>query len=185
VAHGVLSKPLDEQGGIQKWRPDEAVRASRHYLRSQGADPDRHDYIVIVHSDKREESIHVLWNRVRDDGKVHSCENALVAACLGRARWDQYAGIDPSRISAPDGKKKPVREGFKKIRDDSLCAIYKSLDGKEVETVPLIGRKHAENLGKEGIPHAGKTGGTWTPKECYRTKEELKEIFFHCLCETK
>lgn len=185
VAHGVLSKPLDESGGIQKWRPDEAARAGRHYLRSQGADPDRHDYIVVVHSDKHEEAIHVLWNRVRDDGKIHSCENAWVAAALGRARWDQHAGIDPARISVADLKEKPVREGFKKIRDDSLCAVYKSVNGKDVEVVPLIGKVHAENLAKEGLPDSGRTGGTWTPKPCYRKTEEIRQIMFHCLCEGK
>lgn len=185
IAHGVLSKPLGEQGGIQKWQLDEAVRAGRHYLRSQGADPDRHDYLVVIHSDYSEEAIHILWNRVRDDGKIHSCGNALVAACLGRARWDRYAGIDPARISAPDGKSKPVRDGFKKILDESLCTSYNSISGNDTEIVPLIGKVHAVNLAKEGAPNADSAAGTWTPKPCYRKPEEIGAIMFHCLCEVK
>jgi hypothetical protein len=185
VAHGVLSKPLNEDGGVQKWSLPEANRAARHYLRSQGADPSRHDYVVVVHSDKTEEAIHVLWNRVRDDGMIHRNDNAWVSSALGRARWDQYAGIDPARISVSDSKEKPIREGFKKIRDDSLCAEYFSVDSEKTETVPLIGREHAAALGSEGSPDDGQCAGTWTPKPCYRTKDEVRSIFYHCLNEAK
>lgn len=185
IAHGVLSKPLDENGGKQKWTPEEANRAGRHYLVGQGADPSRHDYVIIIHSDKDEESIHILWNRVRDDGKIHRNDNAWVSSALARARWDQHAGIDPARISVSDSKEKPIREGFKKIRDDSLCAVYFSTTSEEIETVPLIGREHAKALAAEGAPDEGSCAGTWTPKPGYRSKDEIRAIFFHCMNEAK
>ena len=187
LGHGVMSKPLRAgEGGIQLWRPDEAMRVARHYLRAQGADPDRHDIVVIIHRDKEEEAIHVLWNRVRDDGKLHICESSFVAAALGRARWDQYAGIDPARISAPDSKEKIVRDGFKAIRDDSLHAVYRDMHGDaQHETIPLIGRCHAAILATEGAPDAGSCAGTWTPKPAYRSEDDIRQILYHCFCEGK
>ena len=103
---GVLSKPNDGTVAVQRWTDQTAMRAARQYLVGQGADPDRHDVVVFVHSQqvqrkdgstKVEEAVHILWSRNRDDGLLHDNDHAFVSAAVARARYDVYAGIDPAR----------------------------------------------------------------------------------------
>lgn len=191
VGHGVLSKPNDGKAAVQAWRSDEAMRAARHYLVGIGADPDRHDVVVVLHQqvvqkgDKRkvEEAVHVLWSRRRDDGLIHDCEHQFVADAVGRARWDEAAGIDVSRLGAPEGKSKPVRDGFDALRKRRLCARYRSVDDADRadSVIPLQGPEHRARLALEGAPDPGSIAGTWTSKPCYRTVVDVRRIVHHLL----
>ena len=192
LGHGVLSKPNDGQHAVQKWTPASAMRAARHYLLSQGAQPDDHDVVVFLHSQlvkrgsqvvKIEEAVHVLWSRVRrSDGALHECPQAFIAAVVGRARWDNAAGIDPSRIGMADSPAKPVRDGVKALRGRKLEAVYRdSTSMRIIEHVPLLGRAHAARLGAEAAPDAGDIAGTWTPKPAYRSATDVWRIFAHCM----
>lgn len=192
LGHGVLSKPNDGQHAAQKWTPESAMRAARHYLVSQGAQPDEHDMAVFLHSQlvkrgskvvKIEEAVHVLWSRVRrSDGALHECQPAFIAAVVGRARWDNAAGIDPSRIGMTDSAAKPVRDGLKALRGRKLEAVYRDPSSMRIiEHVSLLGRAHAARLGAEAIPDAGDIAGTWTPKPAYRSAKDVWRIFAHCM----
>jgi hypothetical protein len=191
VAHGVLSKPNDGTKAVQVWTSDTAMRAARHYLVGQGADPDRHDAVVFVHSQvaqrrdgtiKVEEAVHVLWSRVRDDGALFQIDHAFVAAAVSRARYDVAAGIDPERIGMASTKSKPVRDGLKALKKRELAARYvESGSMRTLERVPLQGRDHAHRLGAEGHPEAGDIAGTWTPKPCYRGAVETRRILNHLM----
>lgn len=182
LGHTVFSKPLDENGGIQKWQPEEATRAARHWMVGVGIDPDRHDWVLVHHQSKKEEALHLLFSRVRDDGMIHESPHAFVASLVARARWDNYAGIDPGRIAAPDGKSKGVRDGFKALDDHTMFAQYRDLSGETpTETIKIMGRDHALRLAAEGAPDENSCAGTWTPKPAYRNKNEVRQIFIHVL----
>jgi hypothetical protein len=110
IAHGVLAKPFNPKTGepVDPWTGQSATRAARHYLVGLGADPDRHDWVAVLHRQSKkggngewkvEEAIHVLWSRVRDDGALHHCAYSFVASALSRARWDSAAGLDVGRVS--------------------------------------------------------------------------------------
>lgn len=191
IAHGVLSKPNDGTVAVQRWTDQTAMRAARHYLVGQGADPDRHDVVVFVHSQqvrradgstKVEEAVHILWSRIRDDGLLHDNDHAFVAAAVARARYDVYAGIDPARIGMASTKSHPVRQGLKALKEKKLHARY--VDPRTmhtVEKVPLQGKEHAQRLGAEGHPEPGDIAGTWTPKPCYRTADMISRILNHLM----
>ena len=191
VAHGVLSKPNDGTRAVQHWTGDTAMRAARHYLVGQGADPDRHDAVVFVHSQvaqrgdgavKVEEAVHVLWSRVRDDGALFDIDHAFVAAAVSRARYDVAAGIDPQRIGMASGKSKPVRDGLTALKKRELGARYREPGSmRTLERIPLQGRDHAHRLGAEGHPEAGDIAGTWTPKPGYRGADETRRILSHLM----
>ncbi len=191
VAHGVLSKPNDGTKAAQLWTGDTAMRAARHYLVGQGADPDRHDAVVFIHSQvaprsdgtiKVEEAVHVLWSRVRDDGALFDIDYAFVAAAVSRARYDVAAGIDPNRIGMASMKSKPVRDGLSALKKRELVARYvDQATMRTLERIPLQGRDHALRLGVEGHPEAGDIAGTWTPKPCYRGAVETRRILNHLM----
>lgn len=191
VAHGVLSKPNNGTKAAQVWTSDTAMRAARHYLVGQGADPDRHDAVVFVHSQvaqrrdgtiKVEEAVHVLWSRVRDDGALFDIDHAFVAAAVSRARYDVAAGIDPERIGMASTKSKPVRDGLKALKKCELGARYVEAGSmRTLERVPLQGQDHAQRLAAEGHPEAGDIAGTWTPKPCYRGAAETRRILSHLM----
>jgi hypothetical protein len=191
VAHAVLSKPNDGRQAVQQWTPDTAMRATRHYLVGHGADPDRHDVVVFVHSQvvkrangstKVEEAVHILWSRVRDDGALHDLDHAFIADAVGRARYDVYAGIDPARIGMASTESYSVRAGLTALKKRELAARY--VDPRTmrlVERVPLQGRGHAARLGAEGHPEPGDIAGTWTTKPCYRTEKSIRDILNHLM----
>jgi hypothetical protein len=185
LGHAVLPRKSEEEGGNQKWDLREANRAARHYMVGMGIDPERHDYLVVIHSDEAEQTVHILYNRVRDDGKIHRNNHAYVSAALARARWDEYAGIDPGRVLLSDGKSQPTREGIKMVKDKTLFAEYFSMDDDEVEQVKIIGKEHAERLAEEGAPPEGRGGGLWIPKDGYHTKADVEFIFYHIMAQKK
>lgn len=186
VFHHVLSKPLTAQGPVQQWSDDDVVRAGRWCIVSLGMDPDRHSCVFIRHQQntdgKVEESIHVLGSRVRDDGAVHFCNHAFVAAAVGRARWDHYAGIDPARIEMSAGKNQAVIAGLKKLKDKELEAVFR-VNGEIIEHVSLHGNVHADRLAAEGCPDANSCAGTWTPKPFYRSRVSIEDIVNHLMKE--
>lgn len=170
LGHLVLALPPSELWAVAD-STAKGMRAARQALRALGVDPRRHDVVVFHHSTrktenggKNEEALHVLYNRVRDDGALHDCKNAFVAVALGRARWDDAAGFDPERLKNIDQKSQPVRDGLKALKDRSLHAEFK-IDGKVAEKVALLGREHAAALGREGMPEG--IAGVWTPKPHY------------------
>ena len=191
VAHAVLSKPNDGRQAVQRWTPDTAMRATRHYLVGHGADPDRHDVVVFIHSQvvkrangstKVEEAVHILWSRVRDDGALHDLDHAFIADAVGRARYDVYAGIDPARIGMASTESYSVRAGLTALKKRELAARY--VDPRTmrlIESVPLQGRAHAERLSAEGRPEPGDIAGTWTTKPCYRTEKSIRDILNHLM----
>lgn len=183
LAHATLSKPLDADGKpLDVWSPESANRAARHYLVGLGVDPERHDYAVILHQKNKEEAVHLLWSRIRDDGKLHTCEYQVVAGMVARARWDHAAGLDPGRLETPDGKNKAIRDGFKALRDHKLSARYRDLSGTETdEIVDLYGRDHAACVGDEGAPVQYECAGIWVTKQAYRKPVDVRRIFRHCL----
>jgi hypothetical protein len=188
VAHGILSKPLEKTHCVQSWTDATAMRAARHYLCALGVEPDRHDVAVFVHSQQRplskdrikvEEAVHVLWSRVRDDGAVHVCDSAFIAAAVGRARYDVAAGLDPERISMTLSRKVPILTGLQALADGTLHARYVHPVTKQHEIVALQGSEHLSRLAKEGHPEAGDFAGTWTPKPGYRHAVDIERILEH------
>ena len=190
IGHIVLARPT----GAERWSDDEAHQAGRLALIAQGADPDRHPWFIVAHSQrtsdgahKDEEALHLVWVRVREDDRaLHNCDHALVALNIGQARWDHWSGIDPGRMHFPDGKSQPVRAGLKKVDAKKLDAYYtmeSETGGKRrvVERVLLQGRVHGAKVGAEGQPVEGQCGGLWIPKPCYRNDDELVAFLGHLL----
>ncbi len=186
VAHLVISAPHHYGTFPFRWEKDLAVTMARHALRSQGADPDRHDALMVIHSqrcehgaDHDEEAVHVLWSRIDRDGRCLSTPHAFVAAHLGRARWDARAGLDPMRVGIGRLCAQPVRRGYELLGQGRLAASYRDLASREQSAVPLQDIACLAALASEGPPPLGACSGLWTPKPCYRSPAEITRILAH------
>jgi hypothetical protein len=186
VAHLVIAAPHHHGTFPFRWDQDLAVTVARHALRSQGCDPDRHDALMVIHSQRRaagadhdEEAIHVLWSRLDHGNRYLTTPHAFVAAHLGRARWDALAGLDPLRVGIGRLRAHPVRQGYELLRQGRLAASYRDL-GSGAETATLLqGAEFLAALGREAPPPALSCSGLWTPKPCYRSRAEITRILAH------
>jgi hypothetical protein len=186
VAHLVIAMPhCDGHVPVALTHPT-AIRMVRHALLSQGADPDLHDWVAVLHRRRKalgdakdEEAVHVLWSRVRVDGAYLTNDNALIAAVVGRARWDSLAGIDIARIGIPRRKHACVRAGIRGLWDRSLSAVIQLPNGGMRQEISLLDNAFRTRLGAEGRPDPLICAGTWTPKRCYRTEKEIRKILTH------
>lgn len=186
VAHLVIAMPhRDGHVPVALTHPT-AIRMVRHALLSQGADPDLHDWVAVLHRRRKalgdakdEEAVHVLWSRVRVDGAYLTNDNALIAAVVGRARWDSLAGIDIARIGIPRRKHACVRAGIRGLWDRSLSAVIQLPNGGMRQEISLLDNAFRTRLGAEGRPEPLICAGTWTPKSCYRTEKEIRKILTH------
>ncbi len=186
VAHLVIAAPHHHGTFPFCWDQDLAVTVARHALRSQGCDPDGHDALMVIHSQRQaegadhdEEAVHVLWSRLHHDGRYLTTPHAFVAAHLGRARWDARAGLDPMRVGIARLASYPVRRGYELLERGRLAASYRDL-GSGVETcIQLQGAEFLAALGREAPPRALACGGLWTPKPCYRSLAEITRILAH------
>lgn len=143
VGHFVIGLPLLDGEIPFVLTPETAMRLARQGLLSQGADPDLHDFVVFVHQKRKangddhdEEAVHVLWSKVRVDGKYLINDNALISAVVGRVRWDRAAGFDDQRLGAPGRKHACVRRGFRilnKVLLGDKLAPSKTDDGVPLE----------------------------------------------------
>jgi hypothetical protein len=189
VGHGVLSKSLAGEEPAQTWTPETAMRAAVHFLIGQGVEPARHDAVVFIHSQwpgpdstatKREESVHILWCRRRDDGAYHVNPHACVSALISRTRHDNHAGIDPERIGVSVSDTWPVRAGMEHARQRSLSAWYVNpMTGAKIDEVKILGEVVAQRLAAEGRPDDGEIAGVWSMKPFYRTADETRLILRH------
>lgn len=186
VGHLVISMPNDDGEFPFTLSPDSAVRLARQALLSQGADPDLHDFVVFVHRQRKadgdnhdEEALHLLWSRVRVDGKYLINDNRLISALLGRARWDLAAGFDERGLGMPRLNSACVRRGLRGLSKQSLTAVYRGFTREYDETIDFLSSDFLGRLGQEGCPPALACGGLWIPKPCYRTAEEISEILHH------
>jgi hypothetical protein len=186
VAHLVISAPHHHGTFPFCWDQELAVAVARHALRSQGCDPDGHDALMVIHSQRQdqgadhdEEAIHVLWSRIHHDGRCLTTPHAFVAAQLGRARWDARAGLDPMRVGIGRLRSHPVRQGYELLRQGRLAAHYRDLGSGEQAAILLQGAEFLAALGTEVPPPTLACSGLWTPKPCYRSLAEITRILAH------
>jgi hypothetical protein len=186
VAHLVISAPHLHGTFPFCWDQDLAVTVARHALRSQGCDPEGHDALMVIHSQRRaagadhdEEAIHVLWSRIHHDGRCLTTPHAFVAAHLGRARWDAGAGLDPMRVGIGRLSSFPVRRGYELLGRGQLAAYYHDLGSGAQTSTRLQGAEFLAALGTEPAPRPLSCSGLWTPKPCYRSLAEITRILAH------
>ncbi len=186
VAHLVIAAPHHPGAVPFRWDQDLAVTVARHALRSQGCDPDGHDALMVIHSQRREagadhdeEAVHVMWSRLHHDGRYLTTPHAFVAAHLGRARWDARAGLPPMRVGIGRLRAQPVRQGYELLRQGRLAASYRDLGSGAQACTLLQGAAFLAALASEAPPPPLACGGLWTPKPCYRSLPEITRILAH------
>ena len=81
VWHIALSSPLHETLSDAQWQ-----QVAIAYLDCMELDRDNHQYVVIRHHDEPQEHIHIVVNRVGEDGQVH------------HLRWDRLKTIQATRV---------------------------------------------------------------------------------------
>jgi len=116
--HIPLSLPMDETLTPLQW--EEFVSL---FLKKLGIDPERTQWILVKHSDKKHEHAHLLINRVQIDGKVwdyHNDVNKTIKATHELELELPYL----QDTSGCDGKNK----GFHPTRNEQ----YRSGNGKEI-----------------------------------------------------
>ena len=80
VWHIALSSPMHEQLNDAQWQ-----QVAIAYLDIMGCDRDNHQYVVIRHHDEPQGHVHIVANRIGEDGSVH------------HLRWDRLKTIQATR----------------------------------------------------------------------------------------
>lgn len=80
VWHIALSSPMHEQLNDAQWQ-----RVAIAYLDCMELDRDNHQYVVIRHHDEPQGHVHIVANRIGEDGSVH------------HLRWDRLKTIQATR----------------------------------------------------------------------------------------
>jgi hypothetical protein len=186
IGHAILSKPLTSAGPVQRFTDDMAMRQSAYILAGIGAAFNQHDAVVFLHSEltrqkngelKLEECIHVVWCLRRYDGLILVNRFQSIAARVAQARYDNYAGMNPERMSVSTNFSKPIYAGIERLKEGTLAADY--VDPKSraiVEHVPLQGPQHLARIAREGAPIPGDVTGCWIPKPGYRDHADVQRL---------
>ena len=80
VWHIALSSPMHEQLNDAQWQ-----QVAIAYLDIMGCDLNNHQYVVIRHHDEPQGHVHIVANRIGEDGSVH------------HLRWDRLKTIQATR----------------------------------------------------------------------------------------
>ena len=202
VLHGVVALPLTK-GVLIEGRQVRYPRAprmdhatadllGRAFLLSRGIDPDRHAWFGIVHYssgtgadgccavDDAENTLHVIVERIRDDGAYHVTEDAAVAAMLGRARWDVAAGWDASRgMGILSDRCGGIRASLDRMVQGEMAARYRRQDGS-TEEIPLQDAAFLDRWTAIQAPWQS-CGGLWTWKKGETNRERIERLILHIL----
>ena len=81
VWHIALSSPIHEQLNDAQWQ-----QVAIAYLDCMGLARDNHQYVVIRHHDEPQGHVHIVANRIGEDGRVH------------HLRWDRLRTIQATRM---------------------------------------------------------------------------------------
>ena len=81
VWHIALSSPMHEQLNDDQWQ-----QVAIAYLDCMGLARDNHQYVVIRHHDEPQGHVHIVANRIGEDGRVH------------HLRWDRLRTIQATRM---------------------------------------------------------------------------------------
>ena len=81
VWHIALSSPMHEQLDDAQWQ-----QVAIAYLDCMECDLTNHQYVVIRHHDEPQEHVHIVVNRIGEDGQVH------------HLRWDRLKTIQATRV---------------------------------------------------------------------------------------
>lgn len=206
LLHGTITQPLTKGVDIDG-RPVRYPRAprmdqatadllGRAFLQSCGMDPDRHSWCAIYHYssgtcadghgavDDAENTVHVIVERMRDDGAYHVTEDAAVAAMLGRARWDVAAGWDASRgMGILSGRCGGIRASLDRMAQGMMAARYRLPDGSS-EEIPLQDPAFQARWAAVQVPWQS-CGGLWTWKKGETDRERIERLILHLLLRTK
>ena len=81
VWHIALSSPMHEKLNDAQWQ-----QVAIAYLDCMGLDRNNHQYVVIRHHDEPQEHVHIVVNRIGEDGQVH------------HLHWDRLKTIQATRV---------------------------------------------------------------------------------------
>jgi hypothetical protein len=170
IGHLVIANKTTENPD-HRWQMLQGLRG----LRAVGIDHRRHGWLAVSHG----AHVHVLFNRVREDGAVVFNEAASVGLCLERARLDHEAGF-PDRLAAVDTNHALVRRGWADAAVGKLAYILRQAGHSE--EIPAQGPAYDRDIRELGWCTPTATAGVWTLKACIpANRGELEKMIHHVM----
>lgn len=109
-----------------KTASDAAVReAAECWMVRNGMQPDRMAWAVYRHSDTKNQHFHVVFSRVRDDGRVWHCKHPNAVAALEARALDRDAGQAHHCGPWQPGSGQAARAAFGKYEHDHLAVEWR------------------------------------------------------------
>lgn len=165
-----------------KTASDAAVReAAECWIVRNGMEPDRMAWAVYRHSDTKNQHFHVVFSRVRDDGRVWHCKHPNAVAALEARAIDRDAGQAHHCGPWQPGSGQAARAAFGKMEHDHLVVEWKQR-GKPAEVVPCQGPEWAARRAEVNTSNIEQEGaGGWFMKcESFGADAWGAAVIAHC-----
>lgn len=158
---------------------DQATWMAQRHLTRMGVDIDQHAILMFRHDNTDKQHFHVIYNRVRHDGKVHHIFGATQVCQLERDIQDRIFGIE-SQINPGTALTKGMQSALGRLASGNLKAELRSFQKPSVlvDTVGEFAQMRLEQLGRMEL----ESGGGFV-KHQYFTTERAAWLIGHCAVE--
>lgn len=155
---------------------DQATWMAQRHLTRMGVDIDQHAILMFRHDNTDKQHFHIIYNRVRHDGKVHHIFGASQICQLERDIQDKMFGIKP-QINPGTALTKGMQSALGRLASGNLKAEIRAFREKShfVDTIGEQAQMRLETLGRI-VQEAG--GGF--VKHQYFSTERAAWLIEHC-----
>jgi hypothetical protein len=155
---------------------DQATWMAQRHLTRMGVDIDQHAIVMFRHDNTDKQHFHVIYNRVRHDGKIHHIFGASQVCQLERDIQDKMFGIE-SLIKPGTALTKGMQSALGRLASGNLKAEIRAFREKSyfLETIGEQAQMRLEALGRIEL----EAGGGFV-KHQYFSTERAVWLIEHC-----
>ncbi|WP_321906989.1 relaxase/mobilization nuclease domain-containing protein, partial [Burkholderia cenocepacia] len=170
VIHMPLSVPPGEHLTDEQWQ-----QAAHIVMRSMGMDPDNHQHVIVKHTDRDHEHVHVVASRIGIDGKKWNVSHDVRKMIDGTQEAERALGLTQTKglESKPAKRTRPEAPGVGKLQTaidaattdrPTFRAFVERLEADGVKVHPAMskdgGRLNGMSFERDGVAFKGSALGT-------------------------